>query len=430
MDKIVNRKQQLRLFLTELISFMVIFSILGLIIFARFQQSTYANIDKGLEQRAAIVSKKPMLMDRPSDFKTITIYYDKNGKILNRDSLQRFSASILKVKGQTKDLNKTFSKQVGKATMRGVYVKVNADTQRHRLPAGVEKRNNIKNNDFLKNAKYAMVLQNITPDLQGINRFKNLLLAALILFGLLVFIISYIVSRINMKPVLKAWQQQQDFVDSAAHEIRTPLTIIQNQLEGLMTKPNDTIKDQIDPIIMSLSEIRRLNGLTSDMLTLARANSNAIAIKKTSVVVPEFMSEVLDPYQEFVQSEDKQFVIKTETTQSVMLDTKRINQLLVILLDNAAKYTMPGDTITVRTVIENNSLKIQVMDTGQGISDANKKRIFDRFYREERSGNKETGGNGLGLAIAAWIIKAHNGRIKVTDNPGGGSIFTVVLPIK
>lgn len=232
-----------------------------------------------------------------------------------------------------------------------------------------------------------------------------------------------------MKPVLKAWQQQEEFVDSAAHEIRTPLTIIQNKLEGLMTKPNDTIKNQVGAIIMSLSEIRRLNGLTSDMLTLARANSNVITLEKAPVDFSSFINEILEPYTDLIASEDKNLVKSIHVDRPVLLDAKRVHQLIVILLDNAIKYTPKGATITVNSNIEARNLKIQICDTGIGISDKNKKSVFKRFYREEKSGNKQTGGNGLGLSIAEWIVRAHKGKIKVTDNPGGGTIFTVLLPV-
>ncbi|WP_367365227.1 sensor histidine kinase [Pediococcus parvulus] len=356
----------------------------------------------------------------PPDFQTITVYYNSKGKIVNSQNLSNMSSSVSKVQVGKSQLNKIYNIKVGSVTMRGVYLKVNSQLMVNRsgktLPTSQQ-------------PKYALVLKNITPEIQSIDLFKNLLLASFIVFGLIVFIISYIISRINMKPVLKAWQQQEEFVDSAAHEIRTPLTIIQNKLEGLMTKPNDTIKNQVGAIIMSLSEIRRLNGLTSDMLTLARANSNVITLEKAPVDFSSFINEILEPYTDLIASEDKNLVKSIHVDRPVLLDAKRVHQLIVILLDNAIKYTPKGATITVNSNIEARNLKIQICDTGIGISDKNKKSVFKRFYREEKSGNKQTGGNGLGLSIAEWIVRAHKGKIKVTDNPGGGTIFTVLLPV-
>ena len=419
MDKIVNRKQQIKLFLFEFFSFLIVFTILGTIIFVFYQRNTYTSIDNTLSRRATMAANSTNMMG-PPDFQTITVYYNSKGKIVNSQNLSNMSSSVSKVKVGKSQLNKIYNIKVGSVTMRGVYLKVNSQLMVNRsgktLPTSQQ-------------PKYALVLKNITPEIQSIDRFKNLLLASFIVFGLIVFIISYIISRINMKPVLKAWQQQEEFVDSAAHEIRTPLTIIQNKLEGLMTKPNDTIKNQVGAIIMSLSEIRRLNGLTSDMLTLARANYNVITLEKAPVDFSSFINEILEPYTDLIASEDKNLVKSIHVDRPVLLDAKRVHQLIVILLDNAIKYTPKGATITVNSNIEARNLKIQICDTGIGISDKNKKSVFKRFYREEKSGNKQTGGNGLGLSIAEWIVRAHKGKIKVTDNPGGGTIFTVLLPV-
>jgi len=420
MDKIVNRKQQIRLFLLEFFSFLIIFTVLGTIIFLFYQRNTYNSIDSTLTQRTQMAANSTNMMG-PPDFQTITVYYNSKGKILNSQYLNNMASTVSKIKVNKNQLNRIFNIKSGDTTLRCAYVKVRSKM--------TMKRGDDKLLKASQQPKYVLVIKNVTPELQGVNRFKDLLLASLIIFGLIVFIISYIISRYNMKPVLKAWKQQEEFVDSAAHEIRTPLTIIQNKLEGLMTKPNDTIKDQIGAIIMSLSEIRRLNGLTSDMLTLARANSNVITLEKAPVNFSEFMNEILEPYTDLIESEDKKLVTSINVDKPVLVDAKRLHQLIVILLDNAIKYTPTGATITVNSSIENRNLKIQICDTGIGISDKNKKSVFKRFYREEKSGNKQTGGNGLGLSIAEWIVRAHNGHIKITDNPGGGSIFTVLLPV-
>ncbi|WP_412989511.1 sensor histidine kinase [Pediococcus siamensis] len=419
MDKIVNRKQQIKLFLFEFFSFLIVFSILGTIIFIFYQRNTYTSVDNTISRKAAMAASSKDIMG-PPDFQTVTVYYNAKGKIVNAQYLNNMADTVSKIKVNKKQLNKIYNIEIGGETIRRVYVRVHAQTpithQGKVLRASQQ-------------PKYALVLKNINPEIQSITRFKELLLGSLIIFGLIVFIISYIISRINMKPVLKAWKQQEEFVDSAAHEIRTPLTIIQNKLEGLMTKPNDTIKEQAGAIIMSLSEIRRLNGLTSDMLTLARANSNVITLEKKPVDFGEFMKEILEPYQDLITSEGKKLVTAIQVDRPVLVDAKRLHQLIVILLDNAINYTKTGATITVNGRVENRNLKIQVCDTGIGISDSHKKSVFKRFYREEKSGNKQTGGNGLGLSIADWIVRAHKGRIKVTDNPGGGTIFTVLIPV-
>ena len=109
------------------------------------------------------------------------------------------------------------------------------------------------------------------------------------------------------------------------------------------------------------------------------------------------------------------------------IDTNKIHQLLVILLDNAMKYTETGDTIQIRTTLKDNRCVLEVADTGIGISDEGINRIFERFYREDRARNRETGGSGLGLSIASMIVKAHNGTIRASHNTPKGTVFTIRL---
>ena len=109
-------------------------------------------------------------------------------------------------------------------------------------------------------------------------------------------------------------------------------------------------------------------------------------------------------------------------------DADLVRQLLVILLDNALKYTPSGGSINVSAKVNKKNLVFEISDTGRGIDDPKKEKIFDRFYRTDKSRNSKTGGNGLGLSIAKWIVDEHHGKISVYDNYPTGTIFNVVLP--
>ncbi len=274
-----------------------------------------------------------------------------------------------------------------------------------------------------------MVLVNVTDTMFNLQRFKQVIFWSFGTFGLLALAISYVISRRNMIPILKSWQRQQDFVDTAAHELRTPLAVIQGKLETMLTHPEDTIRNQSSQIILSLSEIRRLNALTSNMLTLAKAGSNMTKLEKEATDIAEFLTEITAPYQEMAQFDEKEVTLATDVPQQVSIDRKRIHQLLVLLLDNALKYSSSGAKIAVSATVERKKLVLSVADTGSGISDEAKKHIFDRFYREDKTGNRETGGTGLGLSIAEWIVLAHNGKIVVYDNKPQGTVFKVTLPM-
>lgn len=233
----------------------------------------------------------------------------------------------------------------------------------------------------------------------------------------------------NMKPILKAWQQQQDFVNNAAHELRTPMAVIQGKLENMLMKPDSTVREQSNAIILSLSEIRRLTSLTNNMLTLAKSGSNMTRLEKEGTNISDFLSEIVSPYQEMAEFEAKKVLLSVEVDQQVFIDRKRIHQLMVLLIDNAMKYSDEDAVVAISATIEKKKLVLTVADTGRGISEEAKKHVFDRFYREDKTGNRETGGTGLGLSIAEWVVHAHNGKIIVLDNKPKGTIFKVTLPL-
>ena len=278
--------------------------------------------------------------------------------------------------------------------------------------------------------KYVQIIQNIDSEDQAIQSFRRVLILTMLFFWLLSILLSYLLSRWNMRPILKSWQQQQDFVANAAHELRTPLTIIQSKMELLLTKPNEKIISQMEPIALSLAETRRLNQLTRDLLMLARSDSNMTQITRQPTNTAEFLKQVIAPYSEIAASQDKTFVAQIDLNTQQMIDQKRIHQLLVILLDNALKYTQTGDQVEFKAYVHGNRWQVEVADTGIGIAPENRQAIFERFYREDKSRSRQTGGNGLGLAIAKWIIDSHQGTVKVTANDPHGSRFIVSFPIE
>ena len=163
-------------------------------------------------------------------------------------------------------------------------------------------------------------------------------------------------------------------------------------------------------------------------MLLSRADSNKILLQKESVNIDEFIKNLVLPYSEIAEFEEKKIILNLNYNMDIELDTSKIYQLIIILLDNAIKYTLQGDTIEIRTELKDNKCIIEVADTGIGVSDEGLKRIFERFYRENKDRNRETGGSGLGLSIASFIVSAHNGTIKASHNNPKGTIFTIKLP--
>jgi signal transduction histidine kinase len=164
------------------------------------------------------------------------------------------------------------------------------------------------------------------------------------------------------------------------------------------------------------------------MLTLARADVKEAPFAREDVDLSALAGDVVREVR--VLADEKRITIAYENEQSlaVLGDAQRLRELLLILLDNAYKYTDEGGAVTVRVARAGPNVRVSVADNGHGIPAADQPHIFDRFYRVDRARSRELGGTGLGLAIARWITEAHGGTIALESEPGRGTTVTVELP--
>lgn len=338
------------------------------------------------------------------------VHWNENGKILNKNEIGTlFYENYL----QDYKLDKTNIDQVTMTTINDLY---------HFRFILIEDTN--EDDDVA----YTQLLINVDPEQTILNNFSKLIIICSAIFIILSISASYILSKKMMKPIIHSWNKQAEFVENASHELRTPLTIIQNKLELLLTAPQEKIASKFENIALSLAETRRLSKLTSNLLTLARADSAETQLVKQSIHLNSFIQNVCNPYQEIAESQNKHFWLNLNGDIQIEADEVRFHQLLVILLDNALKYTGEHDSIGVKTYPEDHKIVLEVSDTGIGIKEENSRQIFDRFYREDKARARESGGVGLGLSIAQWIVEQHNGNIKAIPNPSKGTTFKVQLP--
>lgn len=264
--------------------------------------------------------------------------------------------------------------------------------------------------------------------------FLGNIIKIIILGGGMVFLVSIaagaFLAKKTMIPIVNAWEKQRQFVEDASHEIRTPLTVVRSQLELILQKPDAKVIDNASYLGVSLSEVRRLSRLVSDLLTLARSDSNVIEIEKKPVYIDGLIRKVTEPYIEIGEIESKHVEVVLTDNFIVNCDEERIHQLLVILLDNALKYTYKSGNIEINLKKKDNKCSIIVKDDGIGIKEGEEKLIFERFYRGDKSRTRETGGTGLGLSIAKWIAIKHGGVITANQNIPKGTLIEVILPIK
>ena len=236
-------------------------------------------------------------------------------------------------------------------------------------------------------------------------------------------VVSYVLSKKTIKPMMVAYKKQTEFVQNASHELRTPLAIIQAKQELLLTEPNAKIIDKSEDINLTLKETRRLTKLISELMELARNDENNKSLEKQDTDLNKLIKEIATPYIDIAKMQEKEIKLDLNYNKNIKLNQSKINQLLVILLDNAVKYTNSGDTITIKTYDKDSKCNIEVQDTGIGISDESINHIFERFYRDDKARSRQTGGNGLGLSIAKTIVNLHGGTIRAFHNNPKGTII-------
>lgn len=252
---------------------------------------------------------------------------------------------------------------------------------------------------------------------------------ATILFVIgMVILGSWLLSKAAIRPIKEAWQKQLDFTADASHELRTPIAVIQTNLELVMDSPEETIGNQMKWLKNIEVENKRMSKLVDDLLTLSRADTNQQTLELETFMFDEAITEALIPLEPIANQ--KNITLKTCVNKAAFHgDRKRIKQLVVILVDNALNYMADFGTITVSFARNEKEAKLIVSDTGYGIDKEHLDKIFDRFYRVGKTRKLNQEGSGLGLSIAKWIAQEHKGTIQVVSTPGKGTDFTVFLPL-
>jgi signal transduction histidine kinase len=224
-------------------------------------------------------------------------------------------------------------------------------------------------------------------------------------------------------------ESQRRFVADASHELRTPLTTVRGNASLLRRFDVLTPDDREAAVEQIASEAERMSRLVADLLTLARADAGQL-LERKSIPLGALIDAVAQQGRVLADGKVSVSVVRTADA-TVMGDKDALRQLLLILADNAIKYTPAGGSVTLGLRLEMGSgsrrlAKVSVVDTGMGIAPADLPHVFERFYRADRA--RRSGGTGLGLSIGRWIAQAHGGDIAVESSPGAGSIFTVTLP--
>lgn len=223
--------------------------------------------------------------------------------------------------------------------------------------------------------------------------------------------------------------QQSQFVGDVSHELRTPVAIIQGHMEMLERWGKDDPKVLNDSIKAALTETSRMNNLVQEMLDLSRAEQVEIRFRDATTKVEEVVEQVYNNFK--MIHPDFEFSLDDDLRHDVEVHIYRdhLEQILIILCDNAVKYSTERKEIHLSLSRNYNSIEIGVQDFGEGIAPDEVNKVFDRFYRVDKARSRKKGGNGLGLSIAERLVKGYHGTITVESQLGAGSIFRITLPI-
>ncbi len=252
-------------------------------------------------------------------------------------------------------------------------------------------------------------------------RFLLIDIAAILLLSLF----SFFFTGKLLQPVIESRRKQTEFVAAASHELRTPLAVILSAAECCRDADTEKQSRFLDTI---RQEGDILTSLVNDMLTLSASDSQRFTCRPAPVELDTLLINTYEAFEPIAAEKELSLSITLpeESLPLCTADADRIVQLLSILLHNAVSYTPEGGHIALALSHKKNRFYLTVSDTGIGIPPDDRKKIFDRFYRAEKSRGTK-GHFGLGLSIAAEIVRLHHGTISVADRPGGGSVFTVIL---
>ena len=192
--------------------------------------------------------------------------------------------------------------------------------------------------------------------------------------------------------------------------------------------PEETVASQSKWLDYSLLETQRMSKLVDDLLFLARADSQQLTLEIKQFSLDSALRGVIESFGTLAETSGILLESSLDSEITYSGDAFRIKQLLVILLDNALKYTPSGGQVTLGLQNWDTFVEITVSDNGEGIEPEHLAKIFERFYRVDKARSQQKEGTGLGLAIADWIIQSHHGQVKVSSSPGEGTTFVISLP--
>lgn len=320
------------------------------------------------------------------------IYYDKNGYYIANDAIGCPIQDGMPRKIDDKQIESLYS--IGNMTYMAMVIDVEIEQE--------------------YGADFLVIYRNIESENAMFE--KGTAISITILLGTMVFLIifSILLRKYQIRPYKKLLDSSNRMISDISHELNTPLAIIKTNVDSILAHSDKTIEDSSEKLMVILDEATRMKRMVRDLLELSRSDNNRMVINKTYCNISQLIQEIVEPFELMCQLEDKTFIADIMPNIMVTTDADKIRQAVMILLDNAVKYTRPGDAIILQIGHNSSKVRISVADTGAGVSDEDLSRLFDRFYRADNS--RTQGGSGLGLSIVKALAQTLKWDIHASHN--------------
>jgi len=246
--------------------------------------------------------------------------------------------------------------------------------------------------------------------------------------SIIIFLISRFFANRSIQPIKEAFDKQKQFIADASHELKTPLTVINTNVDVLLSNKDDLIHNQSKWLYYIKSEAERMNKLTSDLLYLAQVDYSDVKMIFSDFNLSEAVEHIILTMEGVVFENNIALHYDIEPNLIVSGNIEQLKQVILIFLDNAIKYTDKKGKINLVLNKAHNKINLSVTNTGKGIPEEHISKIFNRFYRTDKSRARDSGGYGLGLSIAKAIVEQHNGKISVKSIVDKETTFTIELP--
>ncbi len=283
----------------------------------------------------------------------------------------------------------------------------------------------LNNYQFYTTKKHNGTLMVFTDKSSEIDVLKNLKRITMIVGLISIVILSaaaYFLSKKSIAPIKTAFEKQKQFVSDASHELKTPLTVISTNA--------DVLEGEIGEnrwLSYIKSQTERMSILVNDLLNLTRLENNTTEFIRTDFDMSKAIENTALPFECQAFEQNKKFIIDVDDNIMINGSERHIKQMAAIFIDNALKYSNDGGTVKVMLKKQGDKKIFSVYNTGQGIKEEDKQKIFERFFRSDESRNRSTGGYGLGLAIAKSIIDKHKFKVNVLNQEGKSICFVVMM---